>query len=256
MKKRKLPRWSHSHGGAIGIPSTLLAEKPLRMQGAARPDDSASSPQPADSSPRCSTTSLPRHKGNLDLSPTNIAVGAQCFGAPEETSTKCALEKEFVPPPPAACRRRTTGFPRREAPCAGEGGFAEQARYQTARFAYVAEADVDLLLSKTMVQHVCNLAGANCACVMRNSPAPSVQAGSLDDMEIRRAETRLRRSLLHRQNSVSNVDALLSLSSECGERSPESLLPAPLLWSLPISPIPDDVDIYRRAGANNDGKRG
>ena len=213
------------------------------MQGAVRPEDSVSSPRPADSSPRRSTSSLPRRQGNLDLSPTNVAVGAQCFGAPEEISTECALENEFVPDPLAACR--PTDFPIREAACGGEGGFAEQTRYQAARFAYVAEADVDLLLSKTMVQHVCNLAGANCACVMRDSPAPPVQVGSLDDMEIRRAETRLRRSLLHRQNSVSNVDALLSLSSECGEHSLESLLPAPLLWSPPISPIPDDAGMVQ-----------
>lgn len=181
--------------------------------------------------------------GNVTDSPTNVA---------DDPYFDVPLSKYTLAAPLGTSQRR---LKREVSECTEEA--KEQARYQAARFAYVAEADVDLLMTTRMVEDVCSLAARHAACVLSDSRVHAGGLVTMDDMEICQTETRLRRMLLHRQNSVPNVDTILSMSCG-GERFPDfcvvrslSCCSCPFSPSLKPSSMADAlVQIIKANGAN------
>ncbi len=101
----------------------------------------------------------------------------------------------------------------------------EQARYRAARLAYVSEMDIDLALPTVMLRHVARLAEHHSASILRDSRNSreseygAASSAPVDDLQRVSPESRLVRTLLARQTSVANVDALLAILAQ-GSQAP------------------------------------
>jgi len=94
----------------------------------------------------------------------------------------------------------------------------EQARYRAAQLVYVAEMDIDLAVPTVMLLHLARLAEDHSAAILRDSRVcEPASFAPVDDLQRISPESRLVRTLLARQTSIPNVDALLAILAQGSE---------------------------------------
>jgi len=159
-------------------------------------------------------------------SPTNVVDSLGLSGA----QAPAGLQGTRLVLGDAACRT-ADGFRKAKSrtgmKAGGEEENKEQARYRAAQLVYVAEMDIDLAVPTVMLLHLARLAEDHSAAILRDSRVcePASFAGSstgrdhlpVDDLQRISPESRLVRTLLARQTSIPNVDALLAILAQGSE---------------------------------------